>query len=358
DGQPQRGFEIIEKAKPALWSHFHQVERDAKGKPIVDENGNHIPKLGEDGEPLPITSLDQLKGQKLNVNIATKVPEYMKTGKIAEFMEGGKDFKFKGQEFEEVFSQVSERTEKIYRRYGELLEKTVGIKLDIRRDDAANAYEDDDINISICGFANGEPRLAGFANFPPAINEWENLAGYGFNPGFLCLNQEYCERVDDDLKLFDLVAHEMGHFLGMVHPHDLGAMKMPLRVGMGHTIMAYTDGTFTTFTKDGKKLDIFDKDLKQLVCGAVDHGLRHYWPDAPKLNAEKGSVYNMGQHAQLAGGENWHSNVVGQTKMVPAVPILDHGEETKLIGSAQSEVIDTEPGYSSRLINPMGMHQH
>lgn len=323
NGRPRPSIKVIEEGKPAFWSHFKK----------------------KDGSP--IESMEDLKGQSIKVNIATHVPDYMRRGTVAASMEGRKDFSFNGQSLDESFVQITEKVEKAWRRYAKDFEKTFGIRLDVRRDDSDDPHPEKDVNVSVLGFAGGNPQLAGFASFPPAMSEWSNFRGLGHQQGFMMLNHEYsnAEAVSEDM-LYDLIFHEMGHFFGMVHPHDLGAMKMSQAEALNSTAMAYTDGKFAKFPNQ-----------EGTVCGVVDLFFRRYMAEAPEINTEHATVYDLEAQFKEGGKDNWQSKVAAMTGLIPAIPILNNGTGVKLIGTRGNDIIDTEPGHMSKVKNTFGVEQ-
>ena len=323
------------------------------GRRVIEENGRKIvvPEMVEKGKPAfwshwpEGTKPEDMK--VIKVNLATKVPDYMKEGTIDAAMKGRSDFAFNGQSLEETFIQLTEKMEKAWRHYAEDFEKTYGIKLDVRRDDAPDAHPEKDVNISVLGFQGGNPRLAGFASFPGGMNEWPQFSALGHQKGFMMLNHEYSnsDRVSETM-LYDLILHEMGHFFGWVHPHDLGAMRMSQAEALNSTAMAYTDGHFSKFPGQ-----------EGVTAGIVDLGFRNFVANPPEINAENGAVYDLEKRFEMSGGENWYSNVAKTTGMMPAVPILSNGTNTVLKGTRLSDVLDTEPGHLCRVKNPTGVEQ-
>lgn len=323
-GEREMVQQVVEEAKPAFWSHFKK----------------------SDGSP--IESMDDLKGQRLRINIATKLPDYMTTGEIAAGMDARREFSFRGKSLEESFTPITDKVEKAWRRFAKEYEKTTGLKVDVRRDDSDSPHDEADVNMTVCGFAGGNPQLAGFANFPGAIKQWGGgLQSLGHEQGYMMLNQDYCNSplVDEDM-IYDLVFHEFGHFMGMVHPHDLGAMRMSQPEALNNTAMAYTDAKFTRFSGQ-----------EGAVCGAVDMGLRNYMPEPPELNTDHGQVYDMEVEYKRCLGENADSQVMAMTRMMPTIPIVNNGTGTVLRGSSNGDIIDTEPGHVSFRQNALGIKQ-
>lgn len=316
DGNRQMATEVVEEAKPAFYSHWPEG-----------------------------TALEDMK--TIKVNIATQIPEYMKRGTIAASMDARKDFSFKGQSLDESFVQITDKVEKAWRSYAKDFEKTFGIKLDVRRDDSDEPHAEEDVNISVCGFSGGNPQLAGFANFPDAVNRWPGLDSLGHKQGFMMLNHEYTNNpLVDDQMVYDLILHEMGHFFGWVHPHDLGAMEMTQAEALNSTAMAYTDGKFTKF--EGQE---------GVTSGVVDLFFRNYMANPPELNNDHGTVYDMEAQYKQSLGENADSKVMAMTGLMPAVPILNNGTGTVLKGSTNDDIIDTEPGHMSFRKNHIGVKQ-
>ena len=316
DGRPVRRQEVTQPGQPAFWSHWPEGTDPADMKVI-------------------------------NVNIATHLPGYMQTGSVAAAMEGRKNFSFNGQTLEESFTPITDKIEKAWRRYAKEFEKTFGIRLDIRRDDDDEPHAENDINVSVCGFTGGNPQLAGFASFPPSLSQWSNFGGLGHQQGYMLLNHEYCNSpgITDD-QIYDLVLHEMGHFFGWVHPHDLGAMNMTQAEALNSTAMAYTDGKFGKF--EGQE---------GVTSGVVELFFRRYMANPPELNTEYGQVYDLEKQFAKSGGENWQSKVRALTGMIPAIPIINNGKGAKLIGTRGNDILDTEPGHMSIVRNPTGDEQ-
>lgn len=322
-------------------------------KIVTDENGNRKmeTKVVEEAKPAFYsywpegTPLEEMK--TIKVNIATKVPDYMKRGTLAASMDARKDFSFNGQSLEEAFTPITDKVEGAWRKYAKEFEETFGIRLDVRRDDSDNPHPDDEVNISVCGFSGGNERLAGFANFPEAVNRWPGLDSLGHKQGFMMLNHEYTNHpnIDEDA-VYDLILHEMGHFFGWVHPHDLGAMEMTQAEALNSTAMAYTDGKFGKF-----------KDQKGVTSGVVDLFFRNYMANPPAINDEHGTVYDMEKQYKHSLGENADSKVMGMSGMIPSIPILNNGEATVLKGSTNDDIIDTEPGHVSFRKNHIGVKQ-
>lgn len=316
DGQKSIRNKLIEEAKPAFYSYWPEG-----------------------------TALEDMK--TIKVNIATKVPEYMKRGTLAASMDARKQFSFKGQSLDESFVQITDKVEKAWRHYAKDFEKTFGIKLDVRLDTDDNPHPEEEVNISVLGFSGGNPQLAGFANFPEAVNKWPGLESLGHKQGFMMLNHEYTNNpLVDDKMVYDLIFHEMGHFFGMVHPHDLGAMEMTQAEALNSTAMAYTDGKFSKF--EGQE---------GATCGVVDLFFRNYMANPPELNDDHGTVYDLEEQYRKSLGENADSKVMAMTGMMPAIPILNNGTGTVLKGSTNDDILDTEPGHMSFRKNHIGIKQ-
>lgn len=328
-----------------------EIVRDDRGRP------HQVPKLVQEAQPAfwshwpEGTPRDKMK--VLKINIASKVPDYMKDGTIAATMEGRNDFAFKGQTLEQAFTPITDKVEKAWRRFAKDFKETYGIELDVRKDTDPDAHAPEEVNLTVCGFQKGEPRLAGFASFPQAMNDWSQALGtLGHKQGYMLLNHEYTnnELIDDSM-IYDLVAHEFGHFMGWVHPHDLGAMKMSQADALNGTIMAYTDGKFTRFQDQENHVQ------DGLVAGPVDLYFRNFVANPPKLNEARGTEYNLGKHSKYARGENWNSRVKRMTGQIPAVPIINNGTGAVLVGTAGNDILDTEPGHQSIVRDTMGVEQ-
>lgn len=323
NGRPTQVFKLAEEAKPAFYSLWPE---------------------GTKPEDMKV----------LKINIATKVPQYMLEGALGATMEGRKEFAFKGQSLSESFVPVSDKVEKEWRRFAEDFEASFGIKLDVRKDTDPDAHKPEEVSLSVLGFQKGEPRLAGFASFPEAMNEWQEVfkATLGHKQGFMMLNHEYTNNkaIDGDM-VYDLIAHEFGHRFGMCHPHDLGQMKMSQADALNHTMMAYTDGKFS------RMVDQDGKEQEGLLCGPVELSLRKFLPNAPKLNDSRGTVYDLGAHSKKSFGVNWNSRVMAQTGQIPAVPIVNNGTGAVLRGTTGNDILDTEPGHESRVKNSLGVEQ-
>lgn len=315
-GNPRIGIQITEQSKPAFMSHW------PKGTP-----------------------LEEMK--VIKVNLASRIPEYMKRGTIAAAMDARRDFSFEGQSLEEAFKPITSKIEKAWRRYAKDFEKTFGIRLDVRWDKSDTPHKEEEVNISVLGFEGGNPELAGFASFPPAVSEWPDLAGLGAEKGYMMLNSEYCNNalVTDDM-LYDLILHEMGHFFGWVHPHDLGAMHMEPKETLSSTAMSYTDGKFTKFPGQ-----------EGVTAGIVEHYFRNFVAHPPEINTEHETVYDLGKQFSASGGANWNSQVAAITNLIPAVAIVNNGTGAVLRGTQGNDILDTEPGYASCVENPKKVKQ-
>lgn len=148
------------------------------------------------------TKLEDMK--TLKINIATKLPDYMKKGSVAATMAGMSDFAFKGKSLQQSFAPITDKVEKAWRKFAEDYEKTYGIKLDVRRDDAPDAHPIDEVNLTVCGFTKGHPQLAGFSNFPEAMSRWGSDMISGHKQGYMVLNEEYCNSpLCDEYKIYD-----------------------------------------------------------------------------------------------------------------------------------------------------------
>jgi len=324
------------------------------GFAVHPATGQRVPAAIPTGEPAQPAFYShwpagtELKDMKvLKINIATKLPDYMKKGTVAATMEGMSEFAFKKKSLEESFSPITDKVEKAWRRFAADYEQTYGIKLDVRRDDAPDAHPENEVNMTVAGFSKGHPQLAGFSNFPDSMSRWGAEMLSGHKQGYMMLNHEYCNSpLADEYKIYDLIFHEFGHFMGMVHPHDLGAMKMSQEEALNNTAMAYTDGKFTRF--DGQE---------GAICGPVDYGLRGFMPNPPKINAKDGVVYDLEKEYKRCLGENADSRVMAMTKLMPSIPIVNHGKGATLKGSANGDILDTEPGHVSYRINALGVRQ-
>ncbi|MCH2547687.1 MAG: hypothetical protein MK052_08775, partial [Alphaproteobacteria bacterium] len=199
-----------EMRTPALWSHFTQVNEDGS------------PKLGEDGEPLPITHVDQLEGQSFKICLPDTFPEYLKDNPSIERVGDAWGYDERGRinKPEDKAITLNERLKEQAHLIAEESENS-GLKVEI-------VDNPEDAHVIMMGWDNGNPRgLIGFASFPDSMNDWPRLNGLGQprGKGFLFVNNAYAadEKVTD-AELRDLVLHESmrGHNMGMCHPHDLG----------------------------------------------------------------------------------------------------------------------------------------
>ena len=292
----------------------------------------------------------------LKVNIADKVPSYMKRGPMKADMDEQKGFAFKGKELEDVFVPLNDKMENAYRRMAEDFEATYGIKLDIRTAD--DPHPEEEVQITVMGFSGGHPQLAGVGSFPEAANEWfdeskliptgERQYPLDGKQGYLLLNYDYCNQEQiTDYNIYDLCLHENGHNFGWVHPHDLGqGMKMSQREAFMQTAMAYTDAVFGKF-----------QDKVGLVGGIVEHFFRRFMHNAPEMNTEPGAVYDLQEQADAMAVANIRSSNVAKYRMAPTVPIINHGKDVTLIGSEGDDILDTDQGQISRVLNPNGTEQ-
>lgn len=273
----------------------------------------------------------------LKINIATKIPDYVldPKGTIKPALDARKDSAFAGQTLEEAFTPVDERVIAQIRKYAEGIEKTFGIKLDIQVDRA------DDPHITVMGFTNGSPGLAGFASFPKAMRGWERLEPYSHTPGFMCLNMDYIPTISDK-QVHDLFAHEFGHSIGWAHPHDLALFRrLSSRDALTLTTMSYSDLEYTPFEgKGGAEL------------GALDYYLRKWLANPPVLSEGNG-VYDLDQQHRLTFERNKDTLVFRREKLLPVLPMIAHGRNNVLRGTAAgNDFLDTNPGYLSHITHP------
>lgn len=317
--------------------------------------------------------------KKMNIVIATSyetMPKYMKTGEVAATMEARKEFAFNKQTLEEAFSAPGEKIRRAYEIAAKDITATTGIEFDIRLDTDPKPHKEKDVHITLLGFKNGNERLAGFASFPEAVNDWEDLDGLGHKQGFALVNTDYCDHPTiSPYKIYDLLVHEggglFGHNLGMVHPHDLGTMRMSQAEALSATVMSYTDNVFCgpdIFDEENKiRPSIIEKtahdvpnmpiiyDLNAekrpgVMCGVVDYGIRNFCANAPRVTGQDNLIYDMDlarKHNQNLHEKN-HTDSVNATGLPAFLPIDATGQNTTLVGTGFSDVIDTEPGHVSR----------
>lgn len=273
----------------------------------------------------------------LKVNIVTKVPDYVldPEGTIKPFMDGRKQA-FGGQSLEDAFAPADDRVIAAVQKYAENFEKTFGIKMEVSFDEP-----DEKTHISLMGFRGGDRRLNGFASFPKAMNSWDSLNGYGHTPGFMCLNMENVDAMPDK-QVHDLFAHEFGHTIGWAHPHDLAIFEdLTQREAIEMTTMSYSDLEYRPFgSNDGAEL------------GPMDYGLRKWVSNAPELNGGNQS-YDLEAEHQRTLDLNQDTLTYRRERILPAVPMLAHGSNNELLGTAEgNDYLDTNCGYSSQISHP------
>lgn len=275
--------------------------------------------------------------KELNINIATKIPAYAKdpNGTVKPMLDSRKDSAFGGQTFEEAFEPVDARIVAQIQKYADNFEKTFGIKLNVKFDEAGP-----DTHISVMGFRRGSASLNGFASFPKAMQGWDRLEKYGHTPGFMCLNLDNTDRYSDKL-IHDLFAHEFGHAIGWAHPHDLAIFKnLTQKEAMEMTTMSYTDLKYTPFAgQDGAEL------------GPMDYGLRKWVANAPELH-QGNQVYDLDAQHKITLADNQDTALFRRKGILPAIPIPAHGEGNELRGTKGNDFIDTNPGYVTNITHP------
>lgn len=319
-----------EMRKPAFWSHFTQVNEDGS------------PKLGDDGEPLAITHVDQLKGQTFKVCLPEKFPEHLIGNPSIERVDDawGRDEKGRINKPEDKAVQLNERL----REQAHLVARdseASGLKVEI-------VDNPDEAHVIMMGWDNNSPRgLIGFASFPDSFNEWPRLKGLGQprGKGFLFVNNAYAadERVTDE-ELRDLVLHESmrGHNMGGCHPHDLGMLHMSQNEALASTLMSYS-------TIHGQDFD----GTEGGGLGYIDYGARDWHPNPKDINTEPGIVYDMQKHMTASFEKNKDSRSALKSGLLPGAAIMNHGDGAELHGTENgNDVIDTNPGYCSIVETP------
>lgn len=345
---------------------------------VETENGEKVSQVVgvlEPGKPAfySYSKDGQSAPEEMNIVVATSyetMPSYMKEGSVGASFEGREEFAFNNQSFEEAFDAPSDKIIEAHRIAANDVQATTGIKVNVMTDVEFNDKVEkgemtpDDVNITLAGFKNGNERLAGFASFPGAAEDWQELQGLGHKQGFTLVNTDYCNHEKVSLyKVYDLMSHEgggfLGHNFGFGHPHDLGKMHMKSSESLNATVMSYTDSVFCgphifnekgeltpTITKDG---EIVADKRDGMMAGAVDYGVRDYCPNAPKISGIDNLVYDM----EAARDYNFELHNKGQnstlrtTKMTAFLPIDATGKNTTIKGTDRGDIIDTEPGHRS-----------
>lgn len=317
--------------KPAFWSHFTQVNEDGS------------PKLGDDGEPLPITHVDQLKGQTFKVCLPKTFPEHLKGNPSIEGVDDawGRDPKT---------GKVNKPEDRAVELNPRLAEQAARVAADSEASGLKVEIVDDpnEAHVIMMGWDNNSPRgLIGFASFPESMNSWPRLRGLGQprGKGFLFVNNAYAadERVTDD-ELRDLVLHESmrGHNMGGCHPHDLGMLHMSQNEALASTLMSYS-------TIHGQDFD----GTEGGGLGYIDYGARDWHPNPKDLNTTPGIVYDMQKHMEQSFEKNKNSPSAVKSGLLPGAIIINHGEGAELHGgTAGNNVLDTNPGYCSSIETP------
>lgn len=273
----------------------------------------------------------------LTINIATKVPPYATdpNGRLEPFLRGREQSAFGGQKFESALEAVDERVIAQVQSYAERFERTTGIKMNVVFD-----QPDEDTHISVMAFRNGSRSLNGFATFPKRMQGWQALEKYGHTPGIMCLNADNMDRYSDKL-IHDLFAHEFGHSIGWAHPHDLAEFAgISREEAMELTTMAYTDLYYRPF--DG---------MEGAEFGIMDYGVRKWVGNAPELNPGN-LTYDLEAQHRLTLEDNKDTMTYRTKKLLPATPIMAHGENNELRGSMGDDFIDTNPGYGCQIKHP------
>jgi len=316
--------------KPAFWSHFTQINEDG------------TPKLGADGEPLPITHVDQLKGQTFKVCLPDTFPEHLKNNPSIERVADAW-----GRNPDGSVNKPEDKAITLNERLAEQVHAIAkdsansGLKVEI-------VDKPEDAHVIMMGWDNKSPRgLIGFASFPDSMNSWPRLRGLGQprGKGFLFVNNAYAAdpRVSAE-ELRDLVLHESmrGHNMGGCHPHDLGMLRMSQDEALASTLMSYS-------TIHGQDFD----GTEGSGLGYIDYGVRDWHPNPKPLNTKPGIVYDIQKHMDSSFAKNKDSRSALQSGLLPGAVIINHGEGAELHGTETgNDLLDTNPGYCSIVETP------
>ncbi|MCH2547966.1 MAG: hypothetical protein MK052_10210 [Alphaproteobacteria bacterium] len=342
------------------------------------------PDRGEEAKPTFVSCMTPDKNE-VRINIATQIPETVKSRETGEETPwansrqaekiknvGSSAFPYKA--FEDAFAEVPEKYQEALATYAKDFEESFGIKVTIGKDL-------EDYDMIIMGFKDGDHRTLGSGSFPNPVDAWPVMEGLGCEPGYLLINNDYIEHDQTTLKdAYDLHSHEWGHcFQGLVHPHDLGLLDMPVKTALAATKMSYTDLNMRAFrhvVTDGEGAPVLDDNgEKQFFYegseeGVIDLQFRHWVENPPPLgvveqpdptkegyDGYKG-VYDLQAHYDFAVAENKGSTSYKKDKVLPMVAMINDGKHTVLRGSENDDLLDTNLGYSSIVKSNCGREQH
>lgn len=293
---------------------------------------------------------EDLAGKKLTLNVMTSgkfedLPAYMRdeNGSQLKAMRARKGSAFGGQNFEDALVGIDERTQKQIERVARDWTRKYGIEVEVVYD------QDPEIDpqnphpvITYMGFTRGAAGLAGFANFPEAYNRWGGqLAGYGHNPGFNVLNNDYTGRAStSDHAIYTLVEHELGHAMGKVHTHDLGNTGRNRTQDLALSNMAYSSLQSQGVGPDGSPLPL------------VEHETGKWLGGLQKLNTGENLVVDLQALHRSSYELNKNSRETRSNNLLPVEAVVVDGEGAVLQGSEGNDRLDGNPGYGSRVNTP------
>lgn len=292
---------------------------------------------------------EDLTGKKLTLNITTTgkfedLPAYMRDEKGSQLksMRQRKGSAFGGQNFEDALVGIDERTQKQIERVAEDWSRKYGIDVEVVYDqDPKIDPENPHPVITYMGFTKGQSGLAGFANFPEVFNKWGGqLAGYGHNPGFNVLNNDYTGRsTTSDHDIYTLVEHELGHAMGKVHTHDLG------NTGRGQQDLALSNMAYSKLQAQGVGPDGSPLPMVEVETGKWMGGLQ-------QLNTHDDMLVDLQDLHKKSYDINKNTRETRNNKLLPVEGMAVDGKGAVLQGSEGNDRLDSNPGYASRVNTP------
>lgn len=236
---------------------------------------------------------------------------------------------------EEVFA-IDERAHPMIEEFAQEFQALTGITVDVR-------YDDPTADIIVGGYTKDMGNIG--ISFPPVVPSVGRVSN---NPNYIMLEQDYMlEKLEagNEGAVKHLFAHEFGHALGLLHPHDeyiATAMTEPQQFAV--SAMAYTPHTFGPVATTEIDSHYGALDIYLIRKALTDRGVI-----VPPINAlDDEYLLDVLRQEQLdnvfrrSDGEKLNS-------FPPALSLVDTGGTNTLVGTAGDDLLVTQSGYCGLL---------